>query len=280
MTAEMPPMPDPRRLLARMQADVREFEARAERTNQALRRASVEVPGEYLTLRLLGSHLTGIEFHPAALRLTPAQLTATLDAALRQGAGQSNRNAQAVVAEAFGDEAAARGIAEAAPEGSGDPGDAPAAYSPAAEDAQRPMTATEQEDLLDDILNRMDTDDEPLDPAALKAEIGYVPSTVPPELLQADFDAQMDRIKASASRLPQLMERVTGTGTDGPCEVRVNAAGVILAARFGTGFEREGAEALGVRFTAAYDAARQDAQAQLREQLGGTLASNPFLDEL
>ena len=279
----MPPMPDPRRLLAKLQADVRGFEARAERTNQALRQASVEVPGEQVTLRLLGNHLTGIEFHQAALRLTPAQLTATLDAALRRGAGQTNKNAEAVVRDAFGDEAAARGVAAVAPEerpvdADGDADAGAAAYRSPQADA--PMTPEQQEDLLDDILNRMDSDDEPLDPAAIMAEIGYVPSSVPPDQLQADFDAEIERIKASATRLPELMERVTGTGSDGAVEVRVNAAGVILGTRFGAGFDREGTTVLGERFTAAYAAARSDAQAQLREQLDDTLAGNPFLDEL
>lgn len=277
---QLPPLPDPRRILAKLTADVRGFEERAARTQQALAAASVEVDSEagHLSLRMLGAHVTGIEFHEGALQLSPAQLAEELRRALVEGSARANRASADAVRAAVGDESVVRGIEDAVPEDvrqARDRHDAEAAATrqqapgPAPEHL-RPMTPQEQQDLLDSVLAYDDADDEPTDLAELARELDYHPSREAPQDMQAAFEAEMDLVKSRAAALPALMEQVHGVADSEAVEITVNAAGAITGTRFHAGFARAGAEELGHTFLATLAEAGTEARHRLQAELGST----------
>lgn len=282
----MPPLPDPRRLLAKLTADVRAFEAEAERTKAALAAASAEVEGAHLTVRMLGAHLTGIEFGDSALTLSPSQLSEEVRRAVAAGSMRANRASADAVRRATGDEKIARGIEEALPDDGADRYGEPTPPPSAGADEQnaahlRPMTPEEQAALLsevmaDDIDDLDDPDDDvPEDLAELARQLDYTPSTIAPEDQQAAFEQQVDRIKANASRLPALMTSVEGHADSEAVEVTVNAAGALLSTRFHAGFARGGAEQLAEQLMTTYEAARTDAGRRLSAALATEGFSTP-----
>ncbi|GAB3622896.1 hypothetical protein GCM10027418_09780 [Mariniluteicoccus endophyticus] len=273
-------MPDPRCILAKMEADVRAFDARAQRTQAALAASAVEATSDHLRVKLLGAHVVGIEFDDSALSLSAPQLTEEVRRTLLEGSARANHASADVVRNAFGDEQAARGVEDAAPEEVADERDrlrsdeelpAPSAEGLRAE-AERAMTTDEIEDLLDDVLNRLDSDDESIDPAEIAREIGYEQyrSTVPPEQMQAQFEAEMDALKRRSAGLPTLVQQVEGTGANDEVEITVNAAGSVLATRFRAAFARKGSDHLAERFMDAYAAARSEAGRELTRRLTGS----------
>ncbi|GAB3711777.1 hypothetical protein [Mariniluteicoccus flavus] len=269
-----PPLPDPRRILAKMNADVRAFEARARRTNDALAASAVEAVGDACTVRMLGAHLVGIAFHDQALALSPAQLAEEVRRTVAEATVRANRSSADVVRHAFGDEAAAAGVEAALPDDLAEERDRLARDTTDATDGDpsplRPMTLEEQEDLLDDLLNRMDADDESVDIRDIARELDYARnrSVGAPEDQQALFLAEMDRLKANAAALPRLVQSVEGTAGSEAVEITVNAAGALLSTRFRAAFTRLEAEALAADFLETYAAARTEAGRRLTEELG------------
>lgn len=281
----MPPMPDPRRILAKLQADVRTFEARAERTRAALDQAAVEARSEHVTLKVLGSHVVGIEFEDSALALSAPQLSEEVRRAMSEASARTNHASAEVVRHAFGDETAARGVEESVPEEIARQRDEMREDGTLTTDpdvgldagTMRAMSSDELDDLMDDILHRMDTSDEPPNLAELAEQVGYQKHrlTVPPEQEQARFEAQMADIHRRAAAIPQLMTTVEGTGATELVEVRVNATGTLVSTRFQGAFARSGTEALAESFLEAYAAARSDASAALSRELGEIGLSRP-----